>query len=69
MITGSGLSLVALIIILVLGLGLVYVFVKALVLFLPGIIVAGVVWFLTGNLTFTGVSFLIVTVLMIVFRR
>lgn len=42
---------------------------RTIFLFLPAVIVAGVVWFLTRNLTWTGIAFLAVAVLSILKRH
>jgi membrane protein implicated in regulation of membrane protease activity len=42
---------------------------RALFLLLPAIIVGGVIWFLTHNLLFTAVAFLIIAVLSFVRRH
>jgi hypothetical protein len=43
--------------------------VGSILLFLPAVIIAFVVWFLTGDLFLAGVAFLIIAVLMIVVRH
>ena len=41
----------------------------ALLFFLPAAIIAGVVWFLTGNEIYTGVAFLIIALLSLTKRK
>ena len=41
----------------------------ALLFFLPAAIIAGVVWFLTGNEIYTGVAFLIISLLSLTKRK
>jgi hypothetical protein len=41
----------------------------ALLFFLPAAIIAGVVWFLTGNELYTGVAFLIIALLSLTRRK
>jgi hypothetical protein len=65
----AGLSIIALIILLVIGLVILVVVVGSILLFLPAAIIAFVVWFLTGDLFLAGVAFLIIAVLMIIFRH
>lgn len=65
----AGLSIIALIVLLVIGLVILVVIVGSILLFLPAAIIAFVVWFLTRDLFLAGVAFLIIAVLMIVFRR
>jgi hypothetical protein len=65
----AGLSIIALIVLVIIGLVILVLVVGSIILFLPAAIVAFVVWFLTGDLFLAGVAFLIIAVLMIVFRR
>lgn len=65
----TGLALIALIVLVVIGLAIIVLVVGSIILFLPAAIIAFVVWFLTGDLFLAGVAFLIIAVLMIVFRR
>ena len=44
-------------------------FLRTFFLLLPAIIVAAVVWFLTRNLTWAGIAFLIVAILSVLKRR
>jgi hypothetical protein len=64
-----GLSIIALIVLVIIGLAILVLVVGSLLLLLPAAIVAFVVWLLTGDLFLAGVAFLIIAVLMIVFRR
>ena len=65
----GGLSLLALVAMLIIGLVLLIVLVKVLLfIIIPGIM-ALVVWFLTNDPVVTGVTFLVVAVLTIIFRR
>lgn len=65
----GGLSLLALVAMLIIGLILLVVLVKVLLfIIIPGIM-ALVVWFLTNDPFLTGVTFLVVAVLTIIFRR
>ena len=41
----------------------------ALLFFLPAAIIAGVVWFLTGNELYTGIAFLVIAVLSLTRRK
>jgi hypothetical protein len=41
----------------------------ALLFFLPAAIIAGVVWFLTGNELYTGVAFLLIALLSLTRRK
>lgn len=65
----AGLSIIALIILLGIGLIILIAIVGSIILFLPAAIVAFVVWFLTRDLFLAGIAFLIIAVLMIIFRR
>ncbi len=65
----AGLSIIALIFLLAIGLIILVVVVGSILLFLPAAIIAFVVWFLTGDLFLAGIAFLIIAVLMIVFRH
>ncbi len=41
----------------------------ALLFFLPAAVIAGVVWYLTGNELYTGIAFLIIAVLSLTRRK
>jgi hypothetical protein len=43
--------------------------VGALLFFLPAAVVAGIVWFLTGNELYAGIAFLVVAVLSLTRRK
>ena len=64
-----GLSLLAFIVLVVIGFLILVLVVGSIILFLPAAIIAFVVWLLTGSFFLAGVAFLIIAVLMIVFRR
>jgi len=61
-------ELIIVIIILILGLIIIAVL-RALLFVLPAAIMAVVVWFLTGNLTWAALAFLIIAVLSILKRH
>lgn len=65
------LAIVALLIII--GIVILAVIVGAILYFLPAIVIAGVVWYLTrdsaNNLLYTGIAFLIMTIIMVIVRR
>jgi hypothetical protein len=65
----AGLSILALIILVIIGLAIIVVIIGSLILFLPAAIIAFVVWLLTRDFFLAGVAFLIVAVLMIIFRH
>ncbi len=52
-------------IVLVVGILIIVLVVGVLIVFLPAIIVAAVVWFLTGSLFLAGIAFLVVAVISI----
>ena len=52
-------------IVLIIGILIIVLVVGVLVVFLPAIIVAAVVWFLTGSLFLAGIAFLVVAVISI----
>ncbi|MHB1868343.1 MAG: hypothetical protein ACYCPP_05295 [Nitrososphaerales archaeon] len=52
-------------IVLIIGILIIVLVIGALIIFLPAIIVAAVVWFLTGSLLLAGIAFLIVAVISI----
>jgi len=58
----AGVAIIALIILVIIGL-IVVVFVKFLLMLIPAILVAIVVYFLTGDLFWTGIAFLLVALL------
>jgi hypothetical protein len=65
----SGLETVVALGVLVL-IGIIVIMVAgALLFFLPAAIIAGVVWFLTGNEIYTGVAFLIIALLSLTRRK
>jgi hypothetical protein len=63
------LSVIALIVLILIGLAIIVLVIGSIILFLPAIIIAFVVWLLTGELFLAGVAFLITAVLMVIFRR
>lgn len=63
--TGEVIILIILLIIAV----LIIAVLRTIFLFLPAVIVAVVVWFLTRNLTWTGIAFLAVAVLSLLKRH
>jgi len=65
----EGVGLLALIALLIIGFLILVVLIKAVLFFLIPGIMAIVVWFLTNDPFLTGVAFLAVAVLCIVFRR
>ncbi|NLI74358.1 MAG: hypothetical protein GX369_06280 [Euryarchaeota archaeon] len=68
-IVGGGISSLALILMLIIGIVLIIILVKVILfLIIPGIM-ALVVWYITGDTVLTGITFLIVAVLTIIFRR
>jgi hypothetical protein len=48
---------------------IVIILVRALVFFLPAIVLAFVVWGLTGSLTFAGLAFFIIAIISVLKRR
>ncbi|MBI0584247.1 MAG: hypothetical protein ISF22_08485 [Methanomassiliicoccus sp.] len=64
-----GLSSIALVLLFILGLGILILIIKLLILFIPGIIIAAVTWYITQDAFLTGVAFIAITVLMIIFKR
>jgi hypothetical protein len=64
----TGLSAAAVVIFLLLALGLLFLIFKVLLVFLPGAVIAFVVWYLTNDMTLTGVAFIAVTLLVILKR-
>lgn len=65
----GGLSLLALVVVIIIGLILLAVLVKILLfIIIPGIM-ALVVWWMTNDPVLTGLTFLVVAVLTIIFRR
>ena len=65
----GGLSLLALVVVIIIGLILLAVLVKILLfVIIPGIM-ALVVWWMTSDPVLTGLTFLVVAVLTIIFRR
>ena len=59
-----GLDLTALVILVIIGL-VIIVLIKLFLVLIPAILVAVVVWFLTGDLFWTGIAFLVVAALSI----
>lgn len=68
-----GLSFLAeiflLLILLVIGIVIIIIIAKVLLFVLPAVIVAAVVWFLTGKLFWAGVAFLVIAFLSILRRK
>jgi hypothetical protein len=59
-----GLDLTALVILVIIGL-VIIVLIKLFLVLIPAVLVAIVVWFLTGDLFWTGIAFLVVAALSI----
>jgi hypothetical protein len=59
-----GLDLTALVVLVIIGL-IIIVLIKLFLVLIPAIIVAVIVWFLTGDLFWTGIAFLVVAALSI----
>jgi len=57
-----GLDLTALVVLVIIGL-IIIVLIKLFLVLIPAILVAIVVWFLTGDLFWTGIAFLVVAAL------
>lgn len=53
----------------VLGIIVIVVIIGSLLLFLPAVVIAFVVWLLTGSFFWGAVAFLIISVLMILFKH
>jgi hypothetical protein len=64
----AGFDWALLAILVIIGL-VIIVIIKLFLILIPAIIVAVIVWFLTGDLFWTGVAFLVVALLSIVFRK
>ena len=64
----TGLSAAAVVIFLLLALGILVLIFKVILVFLPGAVIAFVVWYLTNDMTLTGVAFIAVTLLVILRR-
>jgi len=60
--------LLGLIVLVLIGSVIIWV-VGALIFFLPAAVMAGVVWYLTGNSDYAGIAFLLVALLSITRRR
>jgi hypothetical protein len=60
-----GLDLTALIILVIIGL-VIIVLIRLFLILIPAILVAIVVWFLTGDLFWTGIAFLVVAALSVI---
>jgi hypothetical protein len=65
----SGLSVAAVVIFLFIALGILFLVLKAIVVLLPGVAIAFVVWYLTRDLSLAGISFIAVTLLVIIARH
>jgi hypothetical protein len=57
-----GLDLTALVVLVIIGL-IIIILIKLFLVLIPAILVAIVVWFLTGDLFWTGIAFLVVAAL------
>ena len=67
---GIGLTLAALIIIIIIGIVIIGLILGVIIHLLPALIVAGIVWFISGgNLMWTVLAFLAVIILMAIIRR
>ena len=65
---GFGLSLILLIVLIIIGL-LVIFFIRLFLILIPAVIVAAIVYFLTGgDLFWTGIAFLVVALLSLIVR-
>jgi len=64
----AGFDWALLAILVIIGL-VIIVIIKLFLILIPAIIVAVIVWFLTGDLFWTGIAFLVVALLSIVFRK
>lgn len=64
----TGLSAAAVVIFLLIALGILVLIFKVILAFLPGAVIAFVVWYLTNDMTLTGAAFIAVTLLVILKR-
>lgn len=62
------LSLILILVVLIIIGSIIIWVVGALIFFIPAAIIAGVVWFLTGNTNYTGLAFLAVAILSLLKR-
>jgi len=66
---GSGVELiVALVVLIIIG-AIIIMIVGALIFFLPAVIVAAVVWWLTGNGALAGIAFLLIAVISLLKKK
>lgn len=68
-ILGAGLSWLVLLLLLIVGVSILVFIIKSLLFFLPPAIVALAVHYVTSDLTFTGIAFIVVVFLMLTLRR
>jgi len=68
-ILGTGLSLLVLLLLLIVGVSILVFIIKSLLFFLPPAIVALAVHYVTSDLTFTWIAFIVVVFLMLTLRR
>jgi len=66
---GSGLELIIALFILVIIGAIIIMIVGALIFFLPAVIVAGAVWWLTGSEFWAGMAFLMIAVISLLKRK
>jgi len=62
-------EIIALLVLLIIGIIIIIVIAKVLIFFLPAVIIAIVVWFLTGSWFWAGVAFLIIAFLSVLRRK
>ncbi|MFP3951645.1 MAG: hypothetical protein ACLFVP_05870 [Candidatus Bathyarchaeia archaeon] len=65
---GPSSLLIGFIILLIIG-SIIIAIAGTLIAFLPALIVAGIVWWITGNETFAGVAFLLIALLSLTKRK
>ncbi len=68
-ILGTGPSWLVLLLLLIIGVGILVFIIKSLLFFLPPAIVALAVYYVTSDLTFSGIAFIIVVFLMLILLR
>lgn len=69
LVLGTGLSWLALLLLLIAGVAILVFIIKSVLFFLPPAIVALVTYYITSDLTLTGIAFILVTLLMLIVRR
>lgn len=67
--TGIGVDTIVVAVVLVLIGVIIIMVVGALLFFLPAVVIAGIVWFLTGSELYTGLAFLAIAVLSLTRRK